>query len=85
MRGKLRDTVQQKAAMIDGGIAAGRMAPVDSTPLFFTIWAATQTSADFELQVCALLGRESLVDADHQRATAHGVALILRGWGLAPP
>ena len=43
MRGKLRDTVQQTAAMIDGGIAAGRMAPVDSTPLFFTIWAATQT------------------------------------------
>ena len=83
MRGKLRDTVQQKAAMIDGGIAAGRMAPVDSTPLFFTIWAATQTSADFELQVCALLGRETLAAADHQRATDHVVSLILRGCGLS--
>ena len=82
MRGKLRDTVQQKAAMIDGGIAAGRMAPVDSTPLFFTIWAATQTSADFELQVCAVLGRESLVAADHPQATDHVVALIVRGCGL---
>ena len=36
MRGELRDTVRRKAAVIDGWIAAGRMAPVDSTPPFFS-------------------------------------------------
>ncbi len=82
MRGELRAKVQQKSAVIEGWIAAGRMAPVDSTHLFFTIWAATQTYADFEVQVCAVLGRESLSAADHERATAHVVGLVLRGCGL---
>jgi TetR/AcrR family transcriptional regulator len=83
MRSELRATVRRKAAVIDGWIAAGRMAAVDSTHLFFTIWAATQTYADFELQVCAVLGREQLVARDHERATEHVVSLILRGCGLA--
>ena len=82
MRGELRDTVRRKAAVIDGWIAAGRMAPVDSTHLFFTIWAATQTYADFEVQVRAVLGRDQLGPADHQRATEHVVSLLLRGCGL---
>ena len=85
MRGELRDKVQQKAAVIDGWIAAGRMAKVDSTHLFFTLWAATQTYADFEVQVCAVLGQGALTAADHERATAHVVALVLRGCGLALP
>ena len=84
MRGELRSKVQQKAAVIDGWIAAGRMAPVDATHLFFTLWAATQTYADFEVQVRAVLGRDELTTADHERATEHVVALILRGCGLKP-
>ena len=82
MRSELRDTVRRKAAVIDGWISAGRMARVDATHLFFTLWAATQTYADFELQVCAVLGRERLSAADHARATDHVVALMLRGCGL---
>ena len=82
MRSDLRDLVQRKAAVIDGWIAAGRMARVDATHLFFTIWAATQTYADFEVQVRAVLGKAELDAADHARATEHVVALILRGCGL---
>jgi len=84
MRSELRAKVQEKAAVIAGWIAAGRMAPVDATHLFFTIWAATQTYADFEVQVRAVLGRDELSAGDHARATAHVVALILRGCGLPP-
>jgi len=84
MRGELRSKVQQKAAVIDGWIADGRMAPVDATHLFFTIWAATQTYADFEVQVRAVLGRVELTAADHERATEHVAGLILRGCGLKP-
>ena len=50
--------------------------------LFFTIWAATQTYADFDVQVCAVLGRAELRTQDHARATEHVVSLILRGCGL---
>ena len=79
---ELRDMVQDKAAVIDGWIRAGRMAPVDSVHLFFTIWAATQTYADFDVQVCAVLGRTELSTQEHSRATEHVVSLMLRGCGL---
>ena len=82
MRTKLRSAVAAKAAVIKGWIAAGRMAPVDAEHLFFTIWAATQTYADFGVQVRAVLGRARLTKADHERASAHVVSLLLRGCGL---
>jgi TetR/AcrR family transcriptional regulator len=83
MRTELRATVRKKAQVIEGWIAAGRMAQVDPTHLFFTIWAATQTYADFDVQVRAVLGRARLSGRDHERATEHVVTLVLRGCGLA--
>jgi TetR/AcrR family transcriptional regulator len=83
MRTELRSMVRRKAKVIDGWVAAGRMAPVDSTHLFFTLWAATQTYADFDVQMRAVLGRQKLTAADHRRATDHVVALVLRGCGLS--
>ena len=82
MRTELRATVERKARVIDGWVAAGRMAPVDAVHLFFTIWAATQTYADFDVQVRAVLGRKRLTRRDHARAATHVVSLILRGCGL---
>ena len=79
---ELRQLVISKAAVVQGWIDAGRMAPVDATHLFFTIWAATQTYADFDVQVSAVLGAESLGPRDYARATEHVVGLILRGCGL---
>ena len=82
LRTDLRQQVLDKAAVIDGWIAAGRMAPVDSVHLFFTIWAATQTYADFDVQIHAVLGTEPDPATDTPRATAHVTSLILRGCGL---
>ncbi len=82
---ELRAMVLDKARVIDGWIAAGRMAPVDSTHLFFTIWAATQTYADFDVQMRAVLSEgRPLTAADQQRATQHVLTMVLRGCGLAP-
>jgi TetR/AcrR family transcriptional regulator len=78
----LRDLVRRKARVIAQWVRAGRMAPVDPVHLFFTIWAATQTYADFEVQVCAVLGQTELTARDHAQATEHVVALLLRGCGL---
>jgi TetR/AcrR family transcriptional regulator len=79
----LRPLVRRKAAVIDQWIAAGLMAPLDSVQLFFTLWAATQTYADFEVQVRAVLGTDRLDRAAQEKATQHVVSLILRGCGLA--
>jgi TetR/AcrR family transcriptional regulator len=78
----LRDLVLAKADVIAHWVRTGQMAPVDPVHLFFTIWAATQTYADFEVQVCAVLGHTELTSDDQSRATEHVVALILRGCGL---
>lgn len=85
LRTDLREQVRAKAAVIDAWVEQGRMAPVDSTHLFFSIWAATQTYADFDVQIRAVLGREKLRPTDHMRATEHVVQLILRGCGLQVP
>jgi TetR/AcrR family transcriptional regulator len=78
----LRNLVLAKADVVAQWIKNGQMAPVDPVHLFFTIWAATQTYADFEVQVGAVLGRKTLTAKDHARATEHVVALLLRGCGL---
>lgn len=82
LRGELRELVHEKAAVVDRWITQGRMLPLDSTHLFFTIWAATQTYADFEVQVRAVLCHQPEDAVDHGRSTAHVVQLVLRACGL---
>ena len=78
----LRRLLLEKAAVVQAWIDADRMAAVDPVHLFFTIWAATQTYADFDEQIKAVLGKAELSPKDHARATEHVVSLILRGCGL---
>lgn len=80
---ELRQLVLDKAAVVQHWVEQGRMAPVDGVHLFFTIWAATQTYADFDVQICAVMGQPALRPADFDRACDHVVALVLRGCGLA--
>ena len=78
----LRQLTLEKAAVVQAWVDAGRIAPVDGMHLFFTIWAATQTYADFDVQVCAVMDQEALGEQDFERATQHLVSFILRGCGL---
>lgn len=83
LRNDLHRLVRAKAAVVDGWIAAGRLAPVDSTHLFVSLWAMTQTYADFEVQVAAVLGTGlPLPPEDQARAAAHVEAFVLRACGL---
>jgi len=64
--GPLKALVDEKAALIQGWVDAGRIAPVDPYHLIFSIWASTQHYADFDTQVRAILtptGDEHLEDA----------------------
>ncbi|MGX9854329.1 TetR family transcriptional regulator C-terminal domain-containing protein [Limimaricola variabilis] len=56
LEGELKALVDEKAAVISGWAAAGRIGPVDPHHLIFSIWALTQHYADFEVQVRAIMG-----------------------------
>ena len=57
---ELRTLLLEKAAVVQAWVDAKRMAKVDGMHLFFTIWAATQTYADFDVQICAVLEQDAL-------------------------
>ncbi len=82
LRTDLRKWVDAKAKIIEGWGATGKMAPVDGRHLLFLIWAMTQTYADFDVQVAAVLGRDRLAPRDYQEATALITKLLLAGCGL---
>lgn len=62
LEGELKQLVDEKAAIIQGWIDAGRMAAVDPHHLIFSIWAMTQHYADFDAQVRAVLGHDGAID-----------------------
>lgn len=80
---RLRNRVQEKGVVITAWIKAGKMAPVDPYHLFFSLWAMTQTYADFDVQVAAVLGKPRLKASDFDAATDHLVSFVLRACGLA--
>ncbi|MDN3557170.1 TetR family transcriptional regulator C-terminal domain-containing protein [Halomonas maura] len=82
MRNNLLPQLDSDIALVKSWIAEGRMDPVDPEHLFFTIWASTQTYADFSTQIGMALGKESLDEGDFQRAGDFLVHVILKGTGL---
>ena len=59
LRGRLKQLVDEKAAVIRRWTAEGRLAPIDPCHLIFMIWATTQHYADFEVQIRAVLGQRA--------------------------
>ncbi len=82
LRGHLRDWVQRQSAVIEAWVAQGRIDPVDPAHLFFTIWAATQTYADFAPQIQAVLDTDELSTSQFEAATEQVCRIILKGVGL---
>jgi TetR/AcrR family transcriptional regulator len=56
LSGPLKALVDEKCAVIEGWIKAGKVAPIDPRHLLFAIWATTQHYADFDTQIRAVLG-----------------------------
>ena len=82
LRTELKALVDEKSRVIDHWTRQGLMDAIDARHLFFTIWAATQTYADFQPQVCAVLGKTRLTHAELDRATDQLVRVVLRGCGI---
>ncbi len=64
---------------IQGWIDRGLIAPLDPHHLMFSIWAATQTYADFDWQISMVTGKPRLEDSDYEAATQTIIRLVLKG------
>ncbi len=79
LRGPLRDLVKDKAAILARWMDEGRLARTDPVHLVVLIWAATQTYADFDAQVRAILPEESGRPDFHDNAAETVLSIILKG------
>ena len=68
--------------LVRSWITQGIMDPIDPGHLFFTIWASTQTYADFSAQVSLALGKSELEEEDFRRAGDFLTHVLLKGLGL---
>lgn len=74
--------LKQKAQVIESWIKLGKMDAVDPFYLIFLIWGATQYYADFEVEVCAVLGKRKLSDQDYDDIAANLTSIVLKGCGI---
>ena len=82
LKTQLRQLVAEKARILDGWIALGKLSAMDTTHFFFTVWSMTQTYADFDIQIAAVLGDDSHSEMAQQRATDHVLRCVWRICGL---
>ena len=81
LEGRLKNLVDDKAAIIRRWVAEGRLAAVDPFHLIFMIWATTQHYADFEVQIRAILGTRVERPAHFALAKATLEQVFLKGVG----
>lgn len=82
LRNQVRAWVEAKGKVIEGWVKRGLIRPVEPHHLFFILWAATQTYADFETQIRAVLGRERIRPADYEEAARLITRMVLGACGL---
>lgn len=68
IRERVVPLLRKDIAVFEQWIAAGRIAPVNATHLMFTIWAMTQSYADFSAQMTLVLERKQLLRQDFDDA-----------------
>ena len=64
---------------IQNWVDRGLIATIDPNHLMFSIWAATQTYADFDWQISAVTGKAKLDEADYEAAAQTIIRLVLKG------
>ena len=81
---QLKDEAEASVDRIRQWIEEGRMAPVDPQHLMFTIWASTQTYADFDWQILQITGRKKLTAKDYDAAARLITDMVLKGCEVSP-
>ena len=75
----LRIAFEAKSRIIRQWVAKGLMKNVEPMHLFFCIWAMTQTYADFEAQIRAVLGVQKMTDDVYRKGADMITQLVLGG------
>ncbi len=82
LKARLLQHLEADLKLVNVWIAEGQMDPIDPAHLFFMIWAATQTYADFSSQIEIVLGRSKLEASDFEDAAKFVTHVILKGIGI---
>ncbi|AEF53344.1 Tetracycline transcriptional regulator YcdC domain-containing protein [Marinomonas posidonica IVIA-Po-181] len=77
----LKPQFERDVELVKSWISKGLIADIDAEHLFFTIWAATQTYADFSLQMEVLLAKTALDEGDFERAELAVTEFVMRALG----
>lgn len=68
IRERVVPLLRKDIEVFEGWISEGRIAPVNATHLIFSIWAMTQSYADFSAQMALVLNQKQLTDDDFDKA-----------------
>jgi TetR/AcrR family transcriptional regulator len=79
LEGDLKALVDDKAQVLEGWMATGRLARCDPYHLIFSIWATTQHYADFDVQVRAVLGPDRNGEGRFEDAARYLEQLFMHG------
>ena len=79
----LKQTLDEKVAVIDKWIEEKKLAHVNGYHLFFSIWAMTQHYADFDIQVKSILDQSD--DELFEDAEKYLTSVLLRTLGAKTP
>jgi TetR/AcrR family transcriptional regulator len=82
LRKGLRAWVEDKGTVFLQWQAEGLMEPIEPAHAFFMIWATTQTYADFESQISAVLAVDDYDVEVYPAATKLVTDILIRGFGL---
>lgn len=74
--------LSRESKTIQAWVDKGLMAPISTEHLFISMWAMTQTYADFDAQVKIILKKDQLEDADYDEAKQFVTRMVLAGCGV---
>ncbi len=81
---ELKPLVDEKAEVLSGWMAEGKINPVDPRHLIFSIWSTTQHYADFDVQVQVVLGPDLGAEGRFEDAARYLETLFLDGLSPKP-
>jgi TetR/AcrR family transcriptional regulator len=81
LRINYNEKIQHVWDVFDTWMSRGLIDPIEPKGLMLTIWAATQTYADFEVQVRAVLRKDQLETTDYETAIEQLSRIVIKGIG----
>ena len=79
LKNHLKPLFDRDVALVRSWVDQGRLRDIEPEHLFFSIWAMTQTYADFAAQIEVVLDQKKLQQADFERATQFLTQMVING------